>query len=392
MSRRLSLATVGQLPRELAPRVDPGALSVGIVHLGIGAFHRAHQAAYTEDAIAAAGGDWGICGVSQRSPSVIEQLAPQDGLYTLAQRDGAGERLRVIGAVRELHWAQADPDVLRERLAAPGTRVITLTVTEKGYHHDPATNRLRLDSPDVAADLADGGSRTVVGPARRRPGATARHVTAARSPCSAATTSPTTARCCAAWWPTSSLTMPAGRRAGRVDRGHTCRFPSTMVDRITPATTEDDLARIAGALGARDDGAVVTEPFTQWVIEDDFAAGRPAWERAGAILTADVRPYEQIKLRMLNGAHSTLAYLAQLGGLRARLRRRRRRRAVHHSGRRAHGRRRRAHAGGAGRLRPRRLPGRAAAALRQPGAAPPHVADRHGRQPEAADAPARHDP
>src|SRR4029077_241108 len=89
-------------------------------------------------------------------------------------------------------------------------------------------------------------------------------------------------------------------------------FPSTMVDRITPATTEDDLARIADALGARDAGAVVTEPFTQWVIEDDFAAGRPAWERAGAILTTDVRPYEQIKLRMLNGAHSTLAYLAQL--------------------------------------------------------------------------------
>ena len=119
MSRRLSLATVEQLPRELAPRVDPCALSVGIVHLGIGAFHRAHQAPYTEDAIAAAGGDWGICGVSQRSPSVIEQLAPQDGLYTLAQRDGAGERLRVIGAVRELHWAHADPDVLRDRLAAP---------------------------------------------------------------------------------------------------------------------------------------------------------------------------------------------------------------------------------------------------------------------------------
>jgi fructuronate reductase len=158
---RLSLATLEQLPRDVAPLVDPGALRVGIVHLGVGAFHRAHQAAYTEAAIAAECGDWGICGVSQRSPDVVAQLGPQDGLYTLAQRDGAGERLRVIGAMREVHWAQADADVVRERIAAPATRLVTLTVTEKGYHHDPATNRLALDDPAVAADLADGGSRTV---------------------------------------------------------------------------------------------------------------------------------------------------------------------------------------------------------------------------------------
>jgi fructuronate reductase len=103
---RLNLATLEHLPREVAPLVDPCALSVGIVHLGVGAFHRAHQAAYTEAAVAAEGGDWGICGVSQRSPDVVQQLRPQDGLYTLAQRDGAGERLRVIGAMRELRWAR----------------------------------------------------------------------------------------------------------------------------------------------------------------------------------------------------------------------------------------------------------------------------------------------
>ena len=163
MTPRLDLATLEHLPREMAPRVDPSALTVGIVHLGIGAFHRAHQAVYTEDAIAAEGGEWGICGVSQRSAAVVEQLRPQDGLYTLAQRDGAGERLRVIGAVRELHWAQAEADAVRHRIAAPTTRLVTLTVTEKGYHQDPAANRLALDDPDVAADLADGGSRTVVG-------------------------------------------------------------------------------------------------------------------------------------------------------------------------------------------------------------------------------------
>ena len=310
MTTRLSLATLAQLAPDVGPRVDPRALGVGIVHLGIGAFHRAHQAVYTEDAVAAAGGDWGICGVSQRSSSVVDQLDPQDGLYTLAVRDGAGERLRVVGAVRELLWAQADADAVRARIASPDTRLVTLTVTEKGYHHDPATNRLRLDSPDVAADVADGGSRTVVGQlvgglAQRR----------------ATDGGPVTILCC------DNLPDNGGVLSGLVaDFVHrvpasdglgdwiaaNVTFPSTMVDRITPATTEEDLARIAAALGARDEGAVVTEPFTQWVIEDDFAAGRPAWERAGAILTTDVRAYEQIKLRMLNGAHSTLAYLAQL--------------------------------------------------------------------------------
>ena len=310
MTPRLDLATLEHLPRAMTPRVDPCALPVGIVHLGIGAFHRAHQAVYTEDAIAAEGGDWGICGVSQRSAAVVEQLRPQDGLYTLAQRDGAGERMRVIGAVRELHWAHAEADVVRHRIAAPATRLVTLTVTEKGYHQDPATNRLDLDDPEVAADLADAGSRTVVG---QLAGGLARRRTDDGGP--------VTVLCCDNLPDNGEVVR--GLVADFVDRSPGCdglgdwitanvTFPSSMVDRITPATTEDDLARIAAALGARDEGAVVTEPFTQWVIEDDFAAGRPAWERAGAIMTADVRPYEQIKLRLLNGAHSALAYLAVL--------------------------------------------------------------------------------
>ncbi len=309
---RLDLATLEHLPREVAPRVNPCALPVGIVHLGIGAFHRAHQAVYTEDAIAAEAGDWGICGVSQRSPAVVQQLTPQDGLYTLSERDGAGERLRVIGAVREVLWVQAEPETVLQRMAAPATQVISLTVTEKGYHHDPATNRLALDSPNVAADLADGGARTVV--AQLTHGLARRHDHDG---------GPVTVLCCD--------NLPHNGRVLRglvaefVDRSPGCdglgdwiaanvTFPSTMVDRITPATTEEDLARIGDALGVRDEGAVVTEPFTQWVIEDDFAAGRPAWERAGAIMTGDVGPYEQIKLRLLNGSHSTLGYLGALAG------------------------------------------------------------------------------
>ena len=282
------------------------------MHLGIGAFHRAHQAVFTEDAVAAAGGDWGICGVTQRGPGVVEQLAPQDGLYTVATRDGERERLRVVGAVRELLWARADPEGLLNRIAAPTTRIITLTVTEKGYRHDPASGRLRRDDPDVAADAADGGTRTVIGQLtagldrrRRRGGPPVTVVSCDNLPANG-----------------RLLAGLVGELAGTYSGGDALRswieesvgFPSTMVDRIVPATTAADRDRIGAVLGVADAGAVVTEPFAQWVIEDAFAGPRPAWERAGAILTDDAGPYEQIKLRLLNGTHSTIAYLGALAG------------------------------------------------------------------------------
>jgi fructuronate reductase len=285
---------------------------VGIVHLGIGAFHRAHQAVFTEDAVAAAGGEWGICGVTQRGPGVVEQLAPQDGLYTVTARDRDSEATRVIGAVREVRWARAEADVLLARMAAPATAVITLTVTEKGYHHDPATGRLRRDDPDIAADLADGGARTVIGQLvaglerrRRESGAPVTIVSCDNLPANG--------RLLAGL--VRELAAARDDGAALIDwMEEATAFPSTMVDRIVPATTAADRARISDALGVDDEGAVVTEPFSQWVIEDWFAAPRPAWERAGAILTADVRPYEQIKLRLLNGSHSAVAYLGALAG------------------------------------------------------------------------------
>jgi fructuronate reductase len=309
---RLSLNTVGAIDAAVRPRVDPRSLRVGIVHLGIGAFHRAHQAVYTEDAIAAAGGDWGICGVTERSATVVDQLAPQDGLYTLAQRGADGERLRVIGAVREVRWAQADPRGLLERIAEPATRIVSLTVSEKGYRHDPATNQLRLDDPGIAADLDRHEGHTVVGQLalgldlrRRRSGAPLTVLSCDNLP--------DNGRVLRALVHEFAAHLPdADRLLGWIDRD--VRFPSTMVDRITPATTDGDRADVAARLGLRDDGVVVTEPFSQWVIEDDFAAGRPAWEQAGAILTGDVGPYERMKLRLLNGSHSTIAYLGALAG------------------------------------------------------------------------------
>ncbi|MBO0826281.1 MAG: mannitol dehydrogenase family protein, partial [Streptosporangiales bacterium] len=300
---RLSLRTLDRVPLDARPRVDPPARRVGVVHLGVGAFHRAHQAVYTEDA-----GDWGICGVTQRSARVARRLLPQDGLYAvLTKGPGAGDA-RVVGAVREVLVGPDDPASVVARIADPAVRVVTLTVTEKGYRRDPATGRLRRDDPEVAADLAGRTPRTVVG--QLVAGLDARRCTDA---------GPLTVVCCD--------NLPSNGPALRALVGDyvgddglaawiagSVRFPATMVDRIVPATTDADRAEVTRLLGVVDDGAVVAEPFSQWVIEDDFAADRPAWEKAGAVLTADVAPYETVKLRMLNGAHSTLAYLGALAG------------------------------------------------------------------------------
>lgn len=287
---RLSLRT---WPR----RVPSG---VAIVHLGIGAFHRAHQAVYTEDA----GDGWGVCGVTQRSTDVIDRLAPQDGLYSVLVR-GPGpdeESARVIGSVRRLLYAGADPDAVVAAIADPAVRVVSLTVTEKGYRHDPATGRLRLTDPEVAQDAAGRPPLTVIGQVVR--GLAVRDA-------------PVTVLCCDNL-PSNGTTVRglAEEFAAAADVRITCdvTYPSTMVDRITPATTPADLDAACRLLGVRDLGTVVTEPFSQWVIEDSFAAGRPAWDKAGAIMTGDVGPYESMKLRLLNGAHSMLAYLGALAG------------------------------------------------------------------------------
>ena len=311
---RLTLATLARIDPARRPRVDPRALGVGIVHLGIGAFHRAHQAVFTEDAVAAAGGDWGICGVTQRSRNVLEQLGPQDGLYSVLEHGGGEPDLRVVGAVRDLLFAGAEGERLTTALAAPTTRIVTLTVTEKGYRHDPATGRLRLSDPGIAADLAGGPPQTVVGQLVRglqaRRGADAGSITLLSCdnlPANGAVLRGLVSDFCAAL-PAAEGEPLAEWIAGSV------RFPSSMVDRIVPATTDDDRAEAAKLLGFEDRGVVVTEPFRQWVVEDDFAAGRPAWEQAGVVLTAEVAPYEAMKLRLLNGSHSTLAYLGALAG------------------------------------------------------------------------------
>jgi fructuronate reductase len=312
VSTRLCGATIADLPDDVAtPAYDRAQTSVGIVHLGNGAFHKAHEAVYTDDVLAQGAADWAIMGVSLRSPRVPDAMAPQDGLYTVIERGAAGERLRVIGAITDVAFAPADPASLIARMADPDVRIVSLTVTEKGYCHDPATGRLDTDHPDIHHDLGHLETpRSAVG-----------YLTTALARRKIAGAPPFTVLCCD--------NVPANGEtlrsivldfAGRVDAGlaawieESCAFPSTMVDRIVPATIGDDLASLETRLGVSDQAAVLCEPFRQWVIEDNFVSGRPAWEDAGAEMVADVAPYEVMKLRLLNGSHSTLAYLGYLAG------------------------------------------------------------------------------
>lgn len=312
MNRRLRPEALAMLPADVArPRYDRSRLRTGIVHLGLGAFHRAHQAVYTEDVLEREFGPWGIAGVSLRSPDTRDALAPQGGLYAVAVRGAGGERLRVVGAVTEVLVAPEDPAAVLERLCRPAVRIVTLTVTEKGYCHDPATGALDEDHPGIRRDLADPG-RPGTAPGflvealdrRRRAGLQPFTVLSCDNlPSNGDTTAGILRRL-------ASLRDPAFGRW--VEDAVAC--PNGMVDRIVPATTPEDRDAVARRLGAEDAWPVVTEPFSQWVVEDRFPSGRPAWEHVGAELVPDVRPYELMKLRLLNGSHSTLAYLGYLAG------------------------------------------------------------------------------
>ncbi|WP_433385250.1 mannitol dehydrogenase family protein [Micromonospora sp. KLBMP9576] len=309
---RLGLGTLRRLPVDSRPLLHPGSVPAGIAHLGLGAFHRAHQAVYTEEAIARAGGDWGIVGVAPRNPDVVTTLTAQDNLFSVTTTSAQGRHTRVVGALAGTRHAAGDPAAVVALLADPAIRVVTLTVTEKAYQLDPVTGLLRPD-PQVAADLrTDRAPLTVPGLLLR--GLLAR--AAAQGPPLALV---------------SCDNLPAnGRRLrGLVEQSmayagvpeplagwvrERVTFPGTMVDRIVPASTARTLADAERALGVADLAAVAAEPYRQWVIEDDFPGGRPAWERAGAVLTADAEPWERLKLRALNGVHSAAAYLGALAG------------------------------------------------------------------------------
>lgn len=310
--QRLHPSMLSDLPPRVGrPTYDRERLRIGIVHLGLGAFHRAHQAVMTETLLRAGHGDWGIAGVSLRSSETRDALAPQDGLYTLAIRDADQDRFEVIGAVVRTLVASEDPAALLALMAAPETRIVSLTVTEKGYCHRPATGDLDDTHPDIIHDLAHPSRpRTAIGfiteaiDRRRRMGLAPFTVLSCDNLPANGRTLAQVVTCFA-----------AHRDQALADyiKAHVA-FPSSMVDRIVPATTSADRDLIARALHVDDAWPVVTEPFVQWVIEDRFPAGRPDWEVAGATFVTDVAPFEHMKLRLLNGSHSTLAYLGCLAG------------------------------------------------------------------------------
>jgi mannitol 2-dehydrogenase len=299
------------------PRYDRRHVTTGIVHIGVGNFHRSHQAMYIDTLMnSGAAMDWGICGVGLQpsNAAMRDVLAAQDGLYTLVLRhsDGTWEA-RVIGSITEYLFAPDDPEAAIEKMAAPATRIVSLTITEGGYNLDAVTGEFNASDPLVLADLRPGAApRTVFGLvtealARRRDrGIPAFSILSCDNIQGNGHVSQR------AFTAFARLRDPelAGWMTQHV------RFPNCMVDRITPQTTDGDRAELSRRFGVDDQWPVLCEPFTQWVLEDNFADGRPPLEDAGVQIVSDVEPYELMKLRLLNASHQALCYPGYLVGYR----------------------------------------------------------------------------
>jgi fructuronate reductase len=310
---RLSLATLGSARigttkfsydrRQLRPR---------IVHLGLGAFFRAHGALFTEDILANHGVDWGIIGASLKRPDQRNRLIPQDCLYTTVENGPIAPKARVVGCLLNILVGLETPAALLARLCDRETVIVTLTITEKGYNHDPASGHLKADSSEIRHDLEHPDApQSAVG-----------LITAALTRRMAAGLPPFTVATCDNLPSNGALlaglvqefaSLRDDKLAGWIER--TVPFPNSMVDRIVPSQAKGDLSLIEQLTGLCDAAPVMHEPFRQWVLEDRFVDGvRPPWEGAGVQFVSDVAPFERAKLRMLNASHSALAYLGYLVG------------------------------------------------------------------------------
>ena len=300
--------TVPTYPREW--------LKPAIVHIGVGGFHRAHQAVYLDTlAERRISQDWGVCGVGllPADKRMEQALLPQQGLYTVVERSAEAETARVVGALTRYLFAPEHGQEVLDLLAHPHTRIVSLTITEGGYGYDQVTGEFDLSTPGVQEDLADPlAPRTVFGYIRE---ALRRRRQAGLPPFSVLS--------CDNLQGNGALAKKMFTAFARL-RDHdlaawieeNVAFPNCMVDRITPQTTDEDRARVARLLGVADAWPVMTEPFTQWIVEDTFSAGRPPLEEVGVQFVPDVHPYEAMKLRLLNASHQALAYLGYLCGYR----------------------------------------------------------------------------
>ncbi|HET6347155.1 MAG TPA: mannitol dehydrogenase family protein [Myxococcota bacterium] len=317
---KLSAATLSSLkasPKSAkvpTPSYDRKALREGIVHFGVGGFHRAHLAVYIDALIREHGvKDWAICGVGLMpgDAAMRDALVSQDGLYTVIERSAAGESPRVIGSLTSYLFAPADPEAVIAKLASPSTRIVSLTITESGYYTSEATGELDTTHPDIAHDLStDGAPRTVYG-----------YIVAALARRRAAGLNPFTVMSCDNVQQNGHmvrrmlLSFARGRDQAVAEwlaaKG---AFPNSMVDRITPRTTPENKRGLERDFGIDDAWPVVSEPFLQWVIEDAFSDGRPDWEKVGVQMVDEVEHYELMKLRLLNASHSAMGYLGHLAG------------------------------------------------------------------------------
>jgi fructuronate reductase len=292
------------------PAYNRAALKPGIVHLGIGAFHRAHQAFYTDAVMNLSGGDWGIIGCSLRSDVVKHQLEPQNGLSTVLER-GVENTPQIIGSVMQVLVGPENPAAIITALALPSVKLVTLTITEKGYCHLPSSGTLNTEHPDIQHDINN----------INNPKSAAGFLVAGLLQRFLNNLEPISIVSCDNLPHNGAVTRAVViDLAKRINPqlaqwiSNTIKFPGTMVDRIVPATTQADVQWLENNMGYHDEGLVVAEPFSQWVIEDDFCNQRPAWEKVGALLVQDVAAYETMKLRLLNGSHSLLAYTGFMAG------------------------------------------------------------------------------
>lgn len=297
----------------LQPQYDRQKLRSRIVHFGFGAFHRAHQALLTDRVLNAKGGDWGICEISLFSgDTLMSQLRAQDHLFTVLEKGADGNQPIIVGAVHECLNAKLDSlAAIIEKFCEPQVAIVSLTITEKGYCIDPATGALDTTNERIIHDLENPDQP------HSAPGilveALHRRRERGLSPFSVLSCDniPDNGHVVK-----NAVLGMAHKRSPELAAwiAEHVSFPGTMVDRIVPAATDATLAEIAREVGVEDPCAISCEPFVQWVIEDNFVAGRPEWEAAGVQMVQDVLPWEQMKLRMLNGSHSFLAYLGYLAG------------------------------------------------------------------------------
>jgi len=303
-----SLATAVQVPS-----YDRSKLAQSIVHIGVGGFYRAHQCVYLDDLLNKGHTEWAYCGVGllPHDAAMRDALLPQDCLYTVVERSADGDAPRVIGSLLNYLHAPENPEAVLEKMASPDTRIVSMTITEGGYYVNEATGEFNDTHPDIVHDLqhpqqpkCSFGYLVEALDRRRQRGLPPFSVMS----CDNLQHNGTIAK--------KMITAFARRRDPALAdwMEQHCAFPNSMVDRITPATTDEHRALLKEKFGLEDRWPVVTEPFLQWVIEDNFPGGRPAWEDVGAQMTSDVLPYEKMKMRLLNASHQAMCYIGMLLG------------------------------------------------------------------------------